>query len=252
MERTTKPTSHYLVREFARRSGVTIRTLHHYDHLGILRPSVLSEAGYRLYSEEDFARLQQIVTLKFIGFSLKQIRELLEGELYDLESMLRFQRTVMEEKRKTLDTAIRALDTAERIAATGRMPGWELFKHIVEVITMENNAEWLKKYYTEEQLADIATRDTPEIRGKGEQEWAILIREVEESLNEEPTGEKGRELASRWQALIDAFTGGSPEIRESLNKLYADKENWPATFRKPYSDEVEAWIGKAMKGLKGE
>src|SRR5436853_7812296 len=84
--------------EFAERAGVTVRTLHHYDRLGLLKPKGRTAAGYRLYGERDLARLQQIVTLKFIGLSLKQIKELLDQREFDLATTLRRQREVIEEK----------------------------------------------------------------------------------------------------------------------------------------------------------
>ena len=74
----------YLAHEFARRAGVTVRALHHYDRLGLLNPSGRTRAGYRVYSDRDFARLEQIVALKFIGFPLFQIRELLRRKDTDL------------------------------------------------------------------------------------------------------------------------------------------------------------------------
>jgi DNA-binding transcriptional MerR regulator len=67
----------YQAKEFAALTGVTVRALHHYDRLGLLKPSGRTASGYRLYGAGDVARLQQIVTLKFIGLSLKQIKEVL-------------------------------------------------------------------------------------------------------------------------------------------------------------------------------
>lgn len=78
MKRASRPL--YQAREFALRAGVTVRTLHHYDRLGLLRPSDYTASGYRLYGERDFARLQQIMTLKFIGLPLKQIKAIVAGE----------------------------------------------------------------------------------------------------------------------------------------------------------------------------
>src|SRR5215212_10351699 len=88
----------FLAQEFAERSGVTVRTLHHYDRLGLLRPSRRTRAGYRLYGERDFARLQQIVTLKFTGFSLQQIKDVLDRDSGDLVTALRIQRIILLEK----------------------------------------------------------------------------------------------------------------------------------------------------------
>jgi len=82
----------YQPHEFAKRAGVTIRALHHYDRLGLLKPSGHTAAGYRLYTDRDLVRLEQIVALKFIGFSLSQIRELLNQKDLDLVAALRQQR----------------------------------------------------------------------------------------------------------------------------------------------------------------
>ncbi|MDB5034701.1 MAG: transcriptional regulator, MerR family [Chlorobi bacterium] len=246
---------YYKIREFAQRAGVTVRTLHHYDRLGLLKPSAVSESGYRLYGTRDFARLQQIVTLKFLGFSLQQIGELLGGCVYDLPAMLRMQRKIMEERREQLEKAIRAIVTAESIVAAGGEPDWETFTYIIEVVTMENNKEWMSQYYSDEQLAKLAERReelTPEGMRKANQDWADLIKEVEGSLDEDPAGEKGQELAARWSALVESFTMGDPGITESLKKLYADQANWPATFKKPYGEDVEAFINKAMAIRRGK
>ena len=78
--------------EFAALTGVTVRTLHHYDRLGLLKPSRYSGAGYRLYCQSDVARLEQIVALKFIGFPLNEIKKILSRGPFDLATTLRQQR----------------------------------------------------------------------------------------------------------------------------------------------------------------
>src|SRR5262249_42242460 len=96
----------FQAKKFAALTGVTVRTLHHYDRLGLLKPSRFSRAGYRLYRESDFARLEQIVALKFIGFSLKEIKDLLSKDSADFSLTLKRQREALEEKRRRLDLAI--------------------------------------------------------------------------------------------------------------------------------------------------
>ena len=240
--------------EFAELAGVTVRTLHHYDRLGLLKPSRYTEAGYRLYDERDFARLQQIVMLKFIGLSLKEIKELLNSRELDLQMTLRLQREIVEAKRRHLDTVIQAIEHAERAMASSTEPDWETFKRIVEVINMQNDMEWMKKYYTEEQLAELAERGTPEVLERGQRDWAELIKEVEAAVAEglDPKSDKAQALAARWANLIEAFTGGNPAIRESLTKLYADQANWPSTFTKPYTDEVGTFLAQAGAACKKE
>ena len=236
----------YRASEFAAVAGVTVRTLHHYDRAGLLRPTARTGAGYRLYGAREFARLQQILTLKFIGLPLEEIGRLLGRRALDLGETLRLQREALTEKRRQLDMALRAVEEAERVASGGGAPDWEAFRKIVEVITMQHDTEWMKKYYTEEQLADLARRGTPEVLERGQREWQKLLGEVETAVAEglDPASERARALAARWEGLIEEFTGGDPGIRENLRRLYADQANWPSTFQKPYGDDAAAFISK--------
>jgi len=244
----------YQASEFAELTGVTVRALHHYDRVGLLKPTGRSAAGYRLYGAEDFARLQQVLTLKFMGLQLRQIKEVLGRAELDLAGVLKLQREVLESRRAELDAALRAVREAETVLARGGGPAWEEFKKIVEVISMQHDTEWMKKYYTEEQLADLARRGTPEVLERGQREWRKLIAEVEEAAREgvDPASERAQGLAARWQGLIEEFTGGDPAILENLKRLYADQTNWPDTFRKPYSDESADFISRARGAGKQE
>jgi len=133
-----KPTAVYRIQAFAQRAGVTVRALHHYDRLGLLKPSGRSDKGYRLYRDCDLARLEQIVVLKFLGLPLKQIGRLLKRET-PLGDTLRRQLRVLAEKRRQLDVAIHAIGEAERSVRCRREPDWELFTTIVREIEMQNN-----------------------------------------------------------------------------------------------------------------
>ena len=245
----------YRVSDFAEKAGVTVRTLHHYDRMGLLKPSGRTEAGYRLYGERDFGRLQQIVTLKFIGLPLRQIKDLLDGSDLDLAATLRLQRRLLLEKRLQLEAAIQAIEEAERSLKSSRAPDLAALKKIIEVMERQNAMEWTKKYYSEEAQAKIAERAktfTPEMQAKVTQDWNDLIRDVESAISshEDPASDKARKLAERWSSFARGFTGGDAEVQKGLNKLYADPGGWPASFKKPWSDDVEAFIKKAMAAHK--
>lgn len=100
----------WYVKELSKLTQVSVRTLHHYDELGLLKPSVRLDNGYRSYSESDLLRLQQIIALKFFGFDLTQIKSLIteEAEMVDQFSV---QAQLLEEKAKTLLQASAALRT---------------------------------------------------------------------------------------------------------------------------------------------
>ena len=172
----------FKAREFAQLAGVTVRALHHYDRLHILKPARYTSAGYRLYSERDFARLEQIVALKFIGFSLEEIRKILNRDQVDLATTLRQQREAIEEKRRRLELAVQAIQRAEYVVATSRDPGWESFAKIIEVINMQSNMDWSQKYYSEDAQAEIEKRAATiprEAIEQAQRDWAALIGEVE-------------------------------------------------------------------------
>jgi MerR family transcriptional regulator, thiopeptide resistance regulator len=238
----------YQASEFAKLTGVTVRTLHHYDRLGLVKPTGRTQAGYRLYGERDFARLQQVLTLKFIGLSLKEIKELLNRRSLDLAGVLALQREILEAKRRQVELALQAIERAESAARASGGPDWEAFRKIVEVITMQQDYEWVKQYYTEEQLADLARRGTPEVLERGQREWQKLLAEVSQAVAEgvDPASERAQGLAARWSALIEEFTGGDPGILENLKRLYSDEANWPDTFKKPYGDDAGAFICRAQ------
>lgn len=241
----------YKVSQFAEKSGVTVRALHHYDRMGLLKPSGRTESGYRLYADRDSARLQQIETLKFIGLSLRQIKDVLEGNDLDLGETLRLQRRLLGEKKNQIEQALRAIDEAERSLRPRNTPDWTALKKIIEVMKMQNNNEWTKKYYSEEAQAEIAKRAqsfTAEMQATAQQDWKDLINDVEaaRTRSEDPAGAHARTLAERWANLVKGFTGGNSEVQNGLNKLYADQGNWPSTFQKPFSDEVWTFIKKAM------
>ncbi|HKS71958.1 MAG TPA: MerR family transcriptional regulator [Terriglobales bacterium] len=243
----------YQPHEFAQRAGVTIRTLHHYDRLGLLKPSGRTRSGYRLYHDRDFARLEQIVALKFIGFPLNQIRELLNRKGTDLASVLRRQRQIIAAKRDHLDRAIHAIEKAERIVTSGQPHDWESFRKIIEVIQMQTRKDWMQKYYTEEQLANLKRRWSPEVQAQSERDWKELIADVEAAIarHEDPASEVGKHLAERRRNLLLQFTGGDPGIAQSLKNLFADQSNWPADFKKPYSEAVENFLNQATRASGG-
>jgi MerR family transcriptional regulator, thiopeptide resistance regulator len=245
------------VQEFGKLAGVTVRALHHYDRLGLLRPR-RTDAGYRVYSARDLERLEQIVALKFLGIPLKQIKTMLDRNGLDLPDALCMQRTVLEQKRTLLDRAILAIREAEQSIAPGKRADSALLTKIIEVIEMQDDKSWTEKYYSPEARAKIAERGkewTPEMQAQVSKQWTDLFADVEAALDEDPAGERAQALGVRWKALVAGFTGGDPQVGAGLNKLYADRPNWPAAAKEQMAPmgnpKVWEYMGRVMKcGLK--
>jgi len=240
------------ITEFARDAGVTVRALHLYDRLGLLKPAALTESGYRLYGEAELAQLEQILALRFVGFTLEQIKELLGGSTPPLATALRMQREVIVRRKRRLDSALAAIDEAERAVGAGETADlWATLRNVIEVFEMQNDWEWTKKYYSGEALERVEERqrETPQVVvEQGERDWTALIADVEQAVTHgvDPSSDEARTLAERWRALIAQFTGGDAQIARGLNRMWSDSTHWPADFKRPWSDAADAFIKAAM------
>ena len=239
------------IQEFAKETGVTVRTLHHYDRLGLLQPE-RTESGYRMYGERELIRLQRITVLKFIGCPLQEIKELVDRNPDDLRSTLELQKEALERRRKTLDGALKAVEKARSVLDDLGKADWQTLKTIVETIEMEQNTDWMNKYYSPDAQKELEKRREElgsDAIQKGQKDWAVLLAECEQAVKAgvDPKSERGQQLAKRWLELVSAFTGGNAQVKEGLNKFYADQQNWPSTFKRPWSDEVDAFIAEAKK-----
>ena len=99
---------------------------------------------------------------------------------------------------------------------------------------MQTSNEWFEKYYSPEawaRIKDVHPRWSPELQGKPQQDWLDLFQDVESALGEDPEGEAAQALGERWKALESAYVCGDPEVAQGLNRMFADKSNWPDSMR---------------------
>ncbi len=235
------------VGELARRTGLSVRTLHHYDEIGLLSPARRTATGHRLYGRGEIQRLQQIRSLRQLGFSLVEIRECLDGRGYTLERVVDLHVAVLDEQidqQRRLRTRLEML--AGYLRSSEPVPVEELIKTI-EVITMTD------KYYTTEQLEQL--RDRRRIVGderiqEAQAEWRELFEKFGSAMEAgiDPAGEPVQALARKAKSLIEEFTGGDPGIQRSLEEMHRDDpddmyERWGV------ESAVAEYLGKAMAAL---
>jgi DNA-binding transcriptional MerR regulator len=242
---------------FAKMAGVTVRTLRYYDRMGLLKPQGHTPSEQRLYRPEELVRLQQVLTLKYIGFSLAEIGRILNAPDFNLRAALIAQRATIGNKARQMTSVIRAIDEAISTVA-GEKLDWEKFAGIIREVQMEKNQDFMKKYYTEEQLKAIAERGknfTAADQVKVSAEWDDIYKTAKKlaDKNADPAGKEAQALAKRAQAMIDAFTGGDKSIESGLNKFYADRQNWPAqmqNFVPKLDDKTQQFYEAMMKAHK--
>ena len=235
------------VGSLAKASGLTVRTLHHWDAIGLLVPESRSGAGYRRYGPDDVARLYRILALRRLGLSLEEIAGVLEGS--DLADSVRAHLARVEAslaaQRRLRDRLVSILDALE---ADGE-PSMDQLIDTIEVMTMH------ERYYTPEQLEQLSERAGrlgEDGMRKAEREWADLLAEVEaeRAKGTDPGDPRMQELAGRWQALIEQFTGGDPGIAASLKRMY-ESEGVEKASRGAVSPELMAYAGEAMRRRNG-
>jgi DNA-binding transcriptional MerR regulator len=207
------------VGELAKRTGVSVRTLHWYEEIGLLAPSQRSEAGHRLYGAEDLGRLQQIRSLRQLGFSLDEIRDCLGERKFSPQQVIalhlgRLDQAIelQQRLRARLESIAARYGAAEAVSA-------EEFIQAIEAMTM------MEKYYTKEQLEELEQRKG--ILGADaikavEQEWPQLLAKVRTEMenNTDPADPRVQALAKRWMELLQAFSGGNREIEKSASNMY--------------------------------
>lgn len=251
-------------------ASVSVRTLRFYDQVGLLSPTSYTEAGYRLYTDSDFLRLQQILALKFLGFSLDEIKRCLRVGPIGLRGALALQKAMMQEKREQLDAVISAIDETQSLLRSNQQE-WESIVRVIRVMQMAQSNDWRKKYfsdaqlqqmeelskqsYTEEQRAKLAEWGknwSEEDQRVANEQWSALSAELKRltAAGSDPVGPEAQALAARWAAQVSGFTHDDPDILEGLKNLYRNMGKMPAEERPYpvlYTKEEVAFMQKMLE-----
>jgi DNA-binding transcriptional MerR regulator len=232
------------VGELARQTGLTVRTLHHYDEIGLLSPSQRTGAGHRLYDADDLARLLQVLSLRQLGFSLDEIRECLARPEYSLQQVIGLHVTHLRERIELQRKLCGRLEAVAERLRSAEAVSVDEFLDTLEAITM------FEKHFTEEQREKIAERGRelgPERIREVEAEWPQLISQVRAAMDAgtDPADESVQRLAKRWMELVQMFTGGDPGVSAGVAKVY--REEPAARERTGLDPAIFDYIGKAMK-----
>ena len=242
------------VGELARRTRLTIRTLHHYDEIGLLRPSLHTESGHRLYTAGDVARLQQVLSLRQLGFSLEEIRDCLDRPGFSPLEVIRLHVARLREQielQRGLCERLEAL-VAGYFASGGEVSA-EDFLQTIEVMSM------IESYYTPEQMESFRKRSAEaaaagvDLAQQGTAAWQELLAElkVEMDSGTDPADPKVQALEKRRQALVNAFSGGDKAIEENLERMWTEQgDKLCAQFG--IDPKLMAYLGKAAEAARQE
>ncbi len=205
----------WLIKEFSIMTNISVRSLHHYDRIGLLKPSKRLSNGYRVYSQFDLLKVQPILALRFLGFSLLVIKEILKKNgVMSLQDLQR-QSFEAQEQLEELQTSCKALEIILQHSRTRDSIDLHLLLRLIE----EHLFEELRRKILGRQATEIDQPAAKEL-ALYRKRWQELIDDIERSLDADPRSKVGRDIAYRWTELIKDGYDETLEMKEALYHAY--------------------------------
>ena len=227
----------YRIGEVARFAHVSVRTLHHYEEVGLLKPSYRTEAGYRCYSDADLDKLQSILFYKELGFSLEDIRHLLSNAAPDHREALYQQRTLIRTKVLRLEAMLELIDKTLTSTEGGtNMTKEDMFEVFGDFDPKDYEVEVKERWGDTDAYKESAKRtksyskaDWQRYKEENEQINAKMAQLMDEGVA--PTDKKAMDAVEEARLLIDRwFYPCSREMHANLGEMYVADPRFTATY----------------------
>lgn len=234
----------YLVGQLSKITNISIRTLHYYDEVGLLKPTIKSDKGYRYYTKDDLIILQQIIALKKLGFRLTQIKEMVRenngnSKIERWKQVFKMELEKIEEEKRRLEHLEKSLHAImNSLNLTGDVNADDILL-IIQSIQNGNGGKFLERHFTkDEQL--IITEQLPDLTSEDEKtkKWIELLKDIHEIVDEPIESNQSQKLAYRIMQYISEYL----EIEDSLIDKY-----WETI--KPDNEHSEKVIGLDKKTM---
>lgn len=216
------------VSDVAKLTGVTVRTLHYYDEIGLLLPSGVTSSGYRVYNDADLEVLQQILFFRELDFSLEDIRAIMQNPAYEKETALQNQKALLVQKRDRLDRLIALVDKTLKGERDMSFKQFDTTKideakqqYAAEVKQRWGNTAAYAEY--EKKSADYNTVQQKMLDGEG----AAILNEFGKNRTLPPDSPQAQALVKKWQAYITGnYYNCTKEILSCLGQMYVGDERF--------------------------
>lgn len=240
----------WYVKELSQLTKVSVKTLHHYDKIGLLKPSVRLSNGYRLYSEADLLKVQQILALKFFGFELGRIKTLMQEEI-NIFDHFRAQQQFLEQQVKSLQKASQTLGAILSETSPSKSVSWKTILKLIEDyrMTKELKNDWVAKCLNPSELKEYASfeqglkaRFTEAEKEARTKIWNDLVKEIEANLDKDPASDLGIDIGKRSMDWVNELYGKEhAALRTTI---------WEKGFQGGHTGldpEVVDWLDKAIE-----
>ncbi|SDC55342.1 MerR family transcriptional regulator [Shouchella lonarensis] len=246
----------YTISEFARQTGITVRTLRFYEEVELLVPKTFNDAGHRLYGIEELKKLQQIQSLKFVGYTLQDIQKLLRESMLSHESFeesLSMQHKLLAEKRDEIDRAIDAIETIQTLLQQEQELDWTLIISFLHGVQREEESkEWMKEHFSEDMVNRMYRLSKEERRALniGYGRSIIKIRAFVKN-NVSPQSEEAKTVAREMMSLTREVLDDVDEFFEVMRENGDEITKSMDQFRFPeiFTEEEDRFLDKVFEVL---
>jgi DNA-binding transcriptional MerR regulator len=239
----------YAINQLAKLAGVSVRTLHHYDEIGLLRPHRSQKNGYRAYGEDELLKLQQILFFRELEFPLADIRRILASPDFDLRRALADQRALIELKKKRLTGLLKTIDkTIQKITHEKRMEDKELYDAFADKDAQRYAEEAKQRWgHTEayKQSAERVKKMTKADMAKVKADADALMKEIAAVADQDPASAKVQALITRHYDALRTFYEPSIAMYRGLADLYVADPRFTAYYE-AYRPGLALFMQKAM------
>jgi DNA-binding transcriptional MerR regulator len=232
-------------------TGVSVRTLHHYDHMGLVVPSVRTPAGYRGYTDADIERLHLVLVYRSVGIPLEEIRALLDDPGADVVEHLRRQHQLLLEQADRLQHTIKAVEELMNAHRSGiqltAQEQVEIFgtTAFTEEYAMEAEKRWGDTdawRQSQQRVSQLSKDDWIAIKAEGDALLEALAQAKRDGV--EPGSEAANALAARHRASIERFYDCDEEMHRNLVQMYLADERFTR-----YYDDVEPGLAQFVHDI---
>lgn len=239
----------YTVKQLADLAGVSRRTLHYYDQIGLLRPTSVGANGYRAYGQEALLRLQQVLFYRELGLGLQAIRSILDQPTFEVTAALHEHRRGLERRIRRLEGLIGTIDkTLQFTEGQATMGAHEMFEGFDEETQRRYELEAAQRWGEAEIKASRRRWDgySAERRAAILAEAGDIYRGLAARVQDDPSGAEVQALVAAWHHNLRSFYEPTREIMLGLARGYADDPRFAAFFARLHPD-LPSFLRRAIE-----
>ncbi len=242
----------YSIKQLADLAGITVRTLHHYDEIGLLKPARIKSNDYRQYGENELLKLQQIMFFRELEFPLAEIQEILESQNFNMPQALVDHRKLIMLKRSRLNKLVETIDqTLIKIKKNKPMNNTNLYdgfsKEEIEKYSKEAKERWgdTKAFkQSQERVKKFTKSDWERIKTEGD----TILKKIVENMGKGVKSPEVQNLISRHYESLRNFYDPNPELYRGLADMYVEDKRFSASFEK-YDKRLPVFMRDAIKAF---